>query len=173
MRRSPQPFLAQVAEGYPRRLESRWNHIRLNQLHILLGRHAGGGSTCPYLRRRCCLFFHPEDETASTSVVGQDQPSVVSFMARIARLELAVAQFVGVPVPQTKEDLVETIVEQTECVPPLILDQPGDQAHPDSAVSRRHSRRYACGDTAAGPSAGDVPGDQTRRDSADAVHRQG
>ena len=65
--------------------------------------------TCPYLRRRCCLCFHPEDETASASVVGQDQPSFVSLIARIARLELAVAQFVGVLVPRFMEDLVDRV----------------------------------------------------------------
>ena len=111
------------------------------------------------------------------SVVGQDQPSFVSLMARIAHMELAVAQFVGVPVPQIREDLVDgvqaapqelnpnrsgeqlgavpvpqikeddvvTTKEQTGCAPPLTLDQPGDQARPDStdAVFRQgdHARR--------------------------------
>ena len=65
--------------------------------------------TCPYLRRRCCLFFHPEDESASVSGVGQDLPSFASLMARIARLELEVAQFVGVPVPQIMKDLVDGV----------------------------------------------------------------
>ena len=40
-------ILAQVAGGNPRRLEPRWYHIRLNQLHILLGRHAGGWRFVP------------------------------------------------------------------------------------------------------------------------------
>ena len=40
-------ILAQVAVGYPRRLEPTWNHIWLNQLHILLGRHAGGDRLVP------------------------------------------------------------------------------------------------------------------------------
>ena len=43
------------------------------------------------------------------SVVGQDEPSFVSLMARIAHMELAVAQFVGVPVPQIREDLVDGV----------------------------------------------------------------
>ena len=67
------------------------------------------GPTCPYLRRRCCLFFHPEDETASASGVGQGLPSFASLMARIARLELEVAEFVGVPVPQIMNDLVDGV----------------------------------------------------------------
>ena len=51
-------------------------------------------------------------ETASASVVGQDQLPVVSLMVRIARMEHAFEQFVGVPVPQIKEDDVEMTAEQ-------------------------------------------------------------
>ena len=65
--------------------------------------------TCPYLRRRRCLFFHSEDEMASASVVGQDQPPDVPLMVRIVRLEQAVSLFVGVPVPQIMEDLVDGV----------------------------------------------------------------
>ena len=42
-------------------------------------------------------------------MVGQDQPSFVSLMARKARLQLAFAQFFGVPVPQIREDLVDGV----------------------------------------------------------------
>ena len=72
------------------------------------------GPICFYLR----LFFHREDETASASGVGQDLPSFVSLTARIARMELAVAQVVGVPVPQIMKDLVAKSVEtlQTQYV---------------------------------------------------------
>ena len=60
--------------------------------------------TCPYLRRRRCLFFHSEHETASASLVGQDQHRVSSVMERIARLERVVEQILGTPVPQIMKD---------------------------------------------------------------------
>ena len=53
------------------------------------------GPTRPYLRRRRCLFFHSEDETASASVVGQDHPPDASVMERLARLERVVEDHEG------------------------------------------------------------------------------
>ena len=84
------------------------------------------GSPCRRepLRGRRCLFFHSEDEIASASVVGQDQPPDVSLMVRIARLEQAVAQFVGVPVLHIMEDLVDGM----QAVPQeLVPDGSGEQ----------------------------------------------
>ena len=85
---------------------------------------------------------------------------------------------VQVPVPQTLEEVVEVakavknvplerisekIGEQVDddIVP---VDQPGDQACRDP---------QACGDATTGPSTVAQPGDQARRYSAEAVHRQG
>ena len=93
--------------------------------------------TCPYLRRGRCLFFHSEDETASASLVRQDQPPVGSVMARLARLERVVEQILATSMPQ-----ITTAVEQTD---------DGVQAVPQER---------------------DQPGDQARRVSTDAVHRQ-
>ena len=74
-----------------------------------VGSQCRRGPTCPYLRRQRCLFFHSVDEIASASVVGQDQHPDVSLVVRIARLEQVVAQFVGVPVPQIMEGLVDGV----------------------------------------------------------------
>ena len=144
------------------------------------------GPTCHHLRRRRCLFFHSEDEIALASLVGQNQPPVVSLMVRIARLERAVAQFVGVPVPQIMEDLVDGVqAAPQELVPNCLGEQIGAVAVPqtkeDVDCERRDSSdavyrqdcRSACCDAATGPSNGDKPGDQARRDPAEAVHRQG
>ena len=70
-------------------------------------------------------------------------------------------QIGAVPVPQTKEDVVEMTAEQIGGVPPLTLDQPGDQACRDSAdAAHRQGCRYDCCDAATGPFTGDQPGDQ-------------
>ena len=101
-------------------------------------------------------------------------------------MERAVAQFVGVPVPQIMEDLVDGVqAAPQELVPNRLGEQigavPVPQTKEDVECERRDSSdavyrqdcRSACCDAATGPSNGDKPGDQTCRDSADAVHRQG
>ena len=122
------------------------------------------GPTCPYLRRRCCFFFHPEDETASASGVGQDLPSFASLMVRIARLELEMARFIGVPVPQIMEDLVDGV--QT---PP---QEPNQKCRDSADAAHRQGYYDGYGDTVTGLSAVAKPGDQARRDSAHGVHQQ-
>ena len=150
------------------------------------------GPTCPYLRRRRCLFFHSEDEIASASEVGQDQPTVVSMMARMARLEQAVSLFIGVPVPQIMEDLVDGVqAVPQELLPNLLGERSGAVPLPqtkENVVERTqlaphvHERVVESldqpGDQARRDSADAVypreqPGDHTCRDSADAVHRHG
>ena len=147
------------------------------------------GPTCPYLRRRCCLFFHLEDESAS--VVGQDLHSFASLMARIARLELEVAQFVGLPVPQIMKDLVDGVQSAPQ--------EPNQECRDSADAVRRqgchdgygHQQggRSVCAVAATGPTvevedrgspavavarqicaAGDQPGDQACRDFAVQVH---
>ena len=61
-------------------------------------------TTCPNLRRRRCLFFLSEDETASASLVGQDQPPDCSVLACLARLERVVEQILAILVPQITKD---------------------------------------------------------------------
>ena len=89
----------------------------------------------------------------------------------------------AVPLPQTKEDVVERtqlapnkherVKEQKEGVPPWTLDQPSDQACRVSAETvHRQGRRHAYRNAATGPSTVAQPGDQASRDSADTVHRQ-
>ena len=150
------------------------------------------GPTCPYLRRRRCLFFHSEDEIASASEVGQDQPPVESLMARIARLEQAVSLFIGVPVPRIMEDLVDGVqAVPQELLPNLLGERSGAVPVPqtkENLVKRTQLAPYLHervvesldqpGDQARRDSADAVylreqPGDQTCRDFADAVHRQG
>ena len=128
------------------------------------------GPTCPYLRRRCCLFFHPEDETASASGVGQDLPSFVSLMERIARLELEVAQFVGLLVPQIMKELVDGVQSAPQ--------EPNQECRDSADAVRRqgchdgngHQQggRSACGVAATGFS----DGVEDRGSPAVAVHRQ-
>ena len=65
-------------------------------------------------------------------------------------------------------------MEQIGGVPPLTLDQPGDQARRDSADAvHLQGCRLACCEATTGPSTGDQPGDQACRVSAEGVHRQG
>ena len=78
------------------------------------------------VRVRVRVRVHSEDEIAAASVVGQDQPPVVSLMARIARLEQAVSLFVGVPVPQIMEDLEDGVqAVPQELVPHRVGEQIG------------------------------------------------
>ena len=67
---------------------------------FFVGLQCRRGPTCPYLRRGRCLFFHSEDETASASLVGQDQPPDGSVLACLARLERVVEQILAISVPQ-------------------------------------------------------------------------
>ena len=146
-------ILAQVAVGNPRRLEPRWNLIRLNQLLSLLGRNAGG-PTCPYLRRGRCLFFHPGDEAASASLVGRDQPPDGSVLARLARLERVVEQILAISVPQiTKDTATMPQHAPAERVQPSALEQVGDGVQ-------------------AAPQERSQPGDRACRDPVAPLHRQ-
>ena len=62
-----------------------------------VGSQCRRGLTCPFLRRGRCLFLHSEDETASASLVGQDQPpGRGSVVERLERLERVVEQIFAI-----------------------------------------------------------------------------
>ena len=94
----------------------------------------------------------PTSDAASASVVGQDQPSFVSLMARIARLELAVAQFVCVLVPRFMEDLVDGVQSAPQ--------EPNQECRDSADAVRRQGCHDGYGGTATGFSAVAQPRDQ-------------
>ena len=134
---------------------------------LFVGSPCRRGPTCPYLRRGRCLFFHSEDETASASLVGRDQPPDGSVLACLARLERVVEQILAILAPQITKDIATmpqhapaervlmTAVEQfgdgAKAVPQE-RDQPGDQACRDSAAVHRQGCPFACCDATTGPS---------------------
>ena len=99
---------------------------------------------------------------------------------------MAVAQFVGVPVPQIMENLVDGVQaasqelllnclgEQIGAVPvPQTKEDVECEGRDSSDAAYRQDCRSACCVATTGPSTGDQTGDRACRDSADAVHRQG
>ena len=77
--------------------------------------------TCPYLRRRRCLFFHSEDEIASASVVGQDHGGSPA----------------RTPVPQIAEP-----AENSRSSPRYLRERP-DAGDDDTAVLPRNTHEGA------------------------------
>ena len=110
------------------------------------------GPTCPYFRRRRCLFFHPEDEIASASLIGQDQPPDASTMERVARLERVVEQILDVTVLQITKDIAIGMqhIPQQRVQHYVVVSE--DSLH-------RQADRCARGDTTTGPSGPDCAED--------------
>ena len=85
-------------------------------------------------------------------------------MARIARLELEIARFMGVPVPQIMEDLVDGVQTAPQ--------EPNQKCRDSADAAHRQGCYDGYGGTVTGLSAVAKPGDQARRDSAHGVQQQ-
>ena len=84
------------------------------------------GASCPYLRRRCCLFRHSSEEVAAVSSVGLDSDWQPKFSARLADLEemiRPVQERIAKEIIDVLAVIQEDIVEAVGATPVLSLDR--------------------------------------------------
>ena len=125
----------------------------------------GGG--CPYLRRRCCLFGHSSDEVASASLVGMQLPMCgptreehEALVAAVRRLAAALMWSRGTAV----EPVMTTQDNFGERSGPVPVPQTKENVVVSTQVAP-HVHEHVVEPL-------DQPGDQARRDSADAVYQR-
>ena len=130
-----------------------------------------------------------EDETASASLVRQEQHPDVSLMERVTRLEQVVEKMVGKFLPHVLVDRVDGVqVVPQELVPNAFGEKIGPVPVPQikEEVSERaqhahfgrepfdnEGHHYFPKDSHQPLTSAGQPGDQAARDPADAAHRQG